>query len=686
MTFRAAVSIGLLCLALPAVGRALPAVGRALPPFGPQDVFELEWISDIDVSPDGERILYLRNGFDIMTDAPVESLWIVGRRGGEATPLLSDIGGISAPRWSPEGRRIAFVGDAADGKGAQLFVHWVDSGKTVRLTQLQDRPQSIAWSPDGRSLAFHMRVREKPEPIAKLLEKPEGAKWAPQPRVMERLIYRNDGGGYVKPGYTQLFLVPAEGGTPRQLTDGPFQHGGEPAWLPDGSALIIEANRREDWEYESRNTELYRVAIGTAEISQLTDRFGPDRSPAVSPDGRFVAYLGYDDDRRSHVDMALYLHDIGKGTSRRLSPPLPGSVDDMVWSSDSSSLTMQYDVEGDTRIARIGLDGRVRDIVTSGVGGLDIGRPYSQASFDVGGDTLAFTATTPERPADLSIVRSGGRAERITRVNEDLLGQRELGRVETRWVDSLVDDVRIQTWVVRPPGFDASRRYPLILEIHGGPHTNYGPRFSSEIQLMAAAGYVVLYANPRGSTSYGEAFANLIDKDYPGKDYDDLMAAVDSVVAEGYIDERNLFVTGGSGGGSLTAWIVGKTGRFRAAVAAKPVINWYSFLTTSDIGEYVSDRWFRGPPWENSEEYLRRSPLSLVGNVETPTMLLTGEADFRTPMSESEQYYQALRMRRVPTALVRFPEASHALVSRPSQLAAKIAYIIGWFERYRLRD
>jgi acylaminoacyl-peptidase len=225
----------------------------------------------------------------------------------------------------------------------------------------------------------------------------------------------------------------------------------------------------------------------------------------------------------------------------------------------------------------------------------------------------------------------------------------------------------------------------LILEIHGGPFADYGDRFGAEIQLYAAAGYVVLYVNPRGSTSYGEAFGNLIHHAYPGDDYDDLMSGVDAAIATRYVDPDNLFVTGGSGGGVLTAWIVGKTDRFRAAVSAKPVINWHSFVLTADMSPFFYRYWFSAPPWERPEEYLRRSPLALVGNVKTPTMLMTGEQDYRTPMSESEQFYQALKLRRVETALVRVPDAPHEMIVRPSQLIAKVTHILAWFEKYRKR-
>ena len=273
-----------------------------------------------------------------------------------------------------------------------------------------------------------------------------------------------------------------------------------------------------------------------------------------------------------------------------------------------------------------------------------------------------------------------------TALNANGVGTLNLARVEERWVESPAGKEPIQAWVVLPPDFDPQRSYPLILEIHGGPHAAYGPHFSSEVQLYAAAGHVVLYVNPRGSTSYGERFANLIHHNYPNEDYDDLMAAVDALLAEGYIDEERLYVTGGSGGGVLTAWIVGKTDRFRAAVVAKPVINWASFVLTADISPYVARYWFPVLPWEDPEHYWKRSPLSLVGKVTTPTLLLTGESDLRTPMAETEQYYQALKLRGIDTAMVRIPGASHSIAQRPTQLMAKVAAVLEWFARYGADD
>ncbi len=276
----------------------------------------------------------------------------------------------------------------------------------------------------------------------------------------------------------------------------------------------------------------------------------------------------------------------------------------------------------------------------------------------------------------------GDDVRRVTRLNEDLAAARDMGTVEELYTESTVDKRRIQSWILKPAGFDASRKYPLILEIHGGPYTNYGDRFSLEDQLYAAAGYVVLYVNPRGSTSYGAEFANLIENDYPGKDYNDLMDAVDATITKGYVDPDRLYVTGGSGGGVLTAWIVGNTDRFKAAVVAKPVINWASFALYADNTAYFTKYWFEKPPYEDYESYWKRSPLSLAGQVKTPTMLLTGEQDYRTPIAESEQYYAALKLAGVETAMVRIQDSGHGITNRPSNLMAKVSAVLGWFERY----
>jgi acylaminoacyl-peptidase len=527
-----------------------------------------------------------------------------------------------------------------------------------------------------------MRVPVETPTMGVLPKAPEGAQWAPPPVVIDRIVYRNDGSGFRPEAFYQVFIIAADGGAARQLTKGPYDHNSRIAWAPDSSALYFSANRGDDWAMNVKNSDLFRLDVSSQVLTRLTDRQGKDESPAISPDGSRLAYLGWDDHKMSHHRDRLYVMDLKEGSSRELLEDLDRSISNPHWSADGTRIFFQFDDQGDTVLALTDLDGNMRRLASS-LGGTSLGRPYAGAAYAVGGgDRYAFTLGTTEHPADIATGRDGDEPLQLTALNANGIGRKNLARVEERWIKSSAGGVDIQAWVAFPPEFDATQKYPLILEIHGGPHTNYGLRFSAEVQLYAAAGYVVVYLNPRGSTSYGEGFANLIHHNYPSEDYDDLMSAVDAVIAEGYVDTEQLYVTGGSGGGVLTAWIVGKTDRFRAAVVAKPVINWTSFVLTADNSPSFAQYWFPAMPWEEPEHYWKRSPLSLVGNVTTPTMLLGGDADFRTPISETEQYYQALKLQGVATAMVRIPGASHSIARRPSQLMAKVAAILAWFERY----
>lgn len=646
------------------------------------DVFQLEYADDAQISPDGSRIVYVRVSHDIMTDRARRNLWMVNADGTNNRPLLSGIRSFSSPRWSPDGTRIAYV-SAAEGS-PQLYVRWLDSGQTALLTNLTEPPDAITWSPDGKSIAFTQLVPANKPPLAAPPAKPDGATWAPPVKVIDRVTYRADGAGYLESGFDHIFIVSAEGGTPRQLTEGDFFDGGPLSFTPDGKHIVFSANRGADWERDPQNSEIFSVEVATQKLTRLTRRQGPDNSPAVSPDGRKIAYLGFDDQYLGYQVTHLYVMDFDGSNAREVSGGFDRDVENPRWAANGRAIYFSYDERGVKKLGVTTLDGKIRTLA-EGLGGTDLGRPYTSGGYSVARNgRAAFSHNTPARPADVGTAASGSPQRVITALNDDSLGNKTLGAVrELDWKSSK-DQRAVQGWVINPPDFDAAKKYPLILEIHGGPFAAYGPNYATELQLYAAAGYIVLYANPRGSTSYGAEFGNLIHHAYPGDDYDDLMSGVDALIAEGNVDANNLFVTGGSGGGVLTAWIVGKTDRFRAAVVAKPVINWSSFVLTSDANNFFYKYWFGALPWEKPEEYWRRSPLSLVGNVKTPTMLITGEADYRTPIEESEQYYQALKLRKVDTLMVRIPEASHGgMVARPSNLIAKVDNILAWFGRYR---
>ena len=646
------------------------------------DVFQLEIAGDPQISPDGSQVAYVRQSNDIMIDQLKANIWIVGTNGRGHRPLLSGTDSYSSPRWSPSGDRIAYV-SSAEGRGPELYVRWMDTGQTALLSNLPASPGALSWSPDGTQIAFTSFVKSEGPKLASPPEQPEGAEWAPPVIVIDSIYYRADGRGYLEAGNTHLFVIPPDGGTPRQVTSGDYDHSGPLAWSPDAGQIVLSSNREDDWQFNRRNTELWSVDVADGDMRQLTDRFGPDGSASFSPDGSKIAYLGYDDKKMGYHNVNVYVMNANDGSIQELTSEFDRSVSDVQWAGSSNRLYIQYDDHGKRNLATLTMNGQISSFAND-VGSAGISRPYTSGGFSVADNgAYAYSAGATDRPADLAAGRRGAAPSKLTNLNDDLLAHKTLGNVEEINWESSVGDHEVQGWIVTPPDFDADQDYPLILEIHGGPFTAYGPHFSIENQLYAAAGYVVLYTNPRGSTSYGDEFANEIHHNYPGQDYDDLMSGVDAVIARGYIDEDQLFVTGGSGGGVLSAWIVGKTTRFAAAVVAKPVINWISEALYSDISTMVPEYWFDKMPWEDPDEYWRRSPLSLVGNVTTPTMLMAGESDHRTPIPESEQYYQALKLRKIDSALVRVPESSHGIARRPSNQIAKVDNILAWFARYR---
>jgi len=672
-----------LLLSLPAlVSPSLisPALAQSDPVFTAEDVFALEWASDPQISPDGEHVVYVRNGMDRMKDRRTRRLWIVGRDGAGHRKLTNDEHPESSPRWSPGGEQVAYV--ASTNEGSEIYVYSLATGQSARLTQLDESPSNLRWSPDGSQLAFSMLVPETaPSMDVDLPTPPEGAEWADKPTLITRLRHEADGRGDLDHGYHHLFVLPADGGTPRQITTGNYHHRSAVSWLPDGSAFVFSANRIADWAYDRVESEVHLAQLEDRTITTLTDRNGPDASPAVSPDGRQIAYVGFDDQVQTFQNRRLYVMNVDGSDRRILSGDLDRSLSDPVWAANGRSIYVSYLDSGETIVARMGLDGEVQEVAEDG-GGLAVGRPYTGSMHSVASDgTVAFTHASPTRLADVAVQTAGSDAQRLTRLNDDLLPHRTLGDLEEiTWTAE--DGRTIQGWVVQPPNFDAEQEYPLLLEIHGGPIASYGPMFSAEMQLYAAAGYVVLYANPRGSTGYGEEFANLLYHDFPGGDYGDLMAGVDAVLGTGVIDRDRLYVAGGSAGGTMTAWIIGSTNRFRAAAVHKPVMNWYSKTLVADNYYAYADYRYPGHAWENSEKYLEESPVSLVGNVETPTITIVGTDDLRTPLSEAKQMYHALKVRQIDAALVEIPGASHGIAARPSQLAAKIAYTLAWFERY----
>ncbi|MBK6488877.1 MAG: S9 family peptidase [Gemmatimonadetes bacterium] len=638
--------------------------------LGIEQYLDWEDVQSPRLSPDGKQVIYTRRWIDKLNDRWESSLWTMGVDGTRNRFLVN--GG--SVEWSPDGQRIAYIA-SGEPAGSQIFVRWMDAeGAVSQVTRVSEGPSDIQWSPDGKSIAFRMMVPFREQWNLAVPAAPKGAKWVEPPRVVTRLDYRQDRVGFNDGGYNQVFVVSADGGTPRQLTSGEWDHGA-PQWMPDGTSIVFTADRVQDAEYRWRESDIYRVDVTSAQITQLTQRKGPDQQPTPSPDGKLIAFTGYDSTDASWIDSKLYVMNADGSNRREISGTLDRSPQGLMWAPDGTGLYFNVENEGSRNLYVASLTGQVRP-VTNGTHVLTVS--------DIGKSGVVLgTLSTPVKPNDVvtfTLQRPDPR--QLTSINDDVLTGKKLATTEEIWYTSK-DGMRIQGWIVKPPDFNASRKYPLMLEIHGGPHSMYNVGFSFARQEHVGNDFVLLYTNPRGSTGYGSAFGNAIKNAYPDKDFDDLMVGVDSVINRGFVDTKRLYVFGCSGGGVLTAWIVGHTDRFAAASSNCPVTNWMSFVGTTD-----SPGWYRNfakPFWEDPSEHLRRSPIMYVGNVKTPTMLMTGVQDLRTPMPQTEEFYEALKFRKVPTAMIRFNNEWHGTSSTPSNFLRTQLYLRSWFDRWPQR-
>ena len=640
------------------------------------DYLDWEDVQDPQLSPDGKQVVFTRRWIDKMNDKWESSLWIMNADGSRARFLVNG----SSPKWSPDGTRIAFTNTPASSatpntEKAQIFVRWMDAeGAVTQLTRLTETPGSIEWSPDGKWLAFSMQVPARNDWRVDMPAAPKGAKWAEAPRIVQKLNYRADRQGFIEDGNSHLFVLSADnGGTPRQITSGAFNHGA-PHWTPDGKSIVFSGLRQPNAEYAWRESDIYRIDVASGAITQLTTRKGPDGNPTPSPDGKWIAYTGYDSTSDTWTDAKLYVMSANGTGHKLLVPKWDRTPSDLTWSKDGSTIYFNAENEGARNLY-------VASVATGDVKPVTTGRQVLSVTSINANGTAVGVMSTASHPADVVAftLAAPSNIKWLTEVNEDVLAGKKLATSEEVWYTSK-DGLKMQGWIVKPPDFDRSKKYPLILDIHGGPHAMYNLAFNFARQDHAANGYVSLYVNPRGSTGYGSAFGNAIKNAYPGKDFDDLMAGVDTVLGRGYVDAKNLFVYGCSGGGVLTAWIVGHTNRFAAASSNCPVINWVSFVGTTDGASWYYN--FEKLPWEDPSEHLRRSPLMYVGSVTTPTMLMTGVNDLRTPMEQTEQFYRALKLRKVPTAMIRFNDEWHGTSSKPSNYLRSQLYLRSWFQKY----
>ncbi|MDE3173336.1 MAG: S9 family peptidase [Gemmatimonadota bacterium] len=626
------------------------------------------------LSPDGSQIVYARRHVDKMDDRWRTSLWIMDADGTHDRFLADGSGAV----WSPDGQRIAYVGEGKPA-GGQIFVKWVDrEGPGSQISNLTESPSNLAWSPDGKTLAFNMNVADPPDPAFRIAmpAPPRGAKWVEPPKIVTRLNFRRDRVGYSDTYYTQIFVIPADGGEARQLTTGDW-NASAPAFSGDGQRVAFSSLRVPDADHEFRHSQIYAANVTTGNVEQITHAAGTNGGPVYSPDGRLIAYVHADSvDHSAWAEAKVWVMNADGSDAHAVTASLDRPVLDPQWAPDGKGVYFNVQSEGSENLSFASLAGQVRAVTTG---------TQVLAVTDIARTGLAVgIRSTPMLPNDVVTfqVPATGTVSTFaqrTNVNASILAGKQLGTTEGIWYTSL-DGLRIQGWVVKPPDFDPRKKYPLILHIHGGPQAMFNVAFNFANQDEAAHGYVVLYTNPRGSTGYGEKFTNLIDNDYPDKDFDDLMAGVDTVVGRGYVDTKNMFVYGCSGGGVLTAWTVGHTDRFAAAVVQCPVIDWISFVGVTDGAGWYEN--FAKPFWEDPSEWLRRSPITYVGHVKTPTMLMTGVLDLRTPIPQTEEFYRALRLRGVPTAMLRMNNEYHGTSSTPSNFLRTQLYVRGWFERW----
>ncbi|HMA44776.1 MAG TPA: S9 family peptidase [Gemmatimonadales bacterium] len=642
----------------------------------------LDWeqVSDPQLSPDGSQIVYTRMWVNRLEDRWESALWIMSADGSKNRFLTKG----SGARWSPDGSRIAYLADG-EPKGTQVFVRWMDAeGATSQITRVTEAPSELHWSPDGKSLSFAMLVRHATPWTISMPAAPTGANWTAAPRVVDRLHYRQDRRGFMEDGYLHLFLVPAEGGTPRQLTSGDWNVGARfdglssgvgYDWTPDGKAIVVDGLKDAGADHNYRASRLYVVNVASGAIRQLTTRPGTWSDPVISPDGRTVAFTGYDSADVSYRAADLWLIGVDGGGMRKISGDLDRDPGGVRWAPDGSGVYFTAGDRGAENVWLATLAGSGPRQVTSGA------HMLSLTSLDRNLNAVG-TQSDPANPPDVVRfnLRRPGPVTTLTDVNADVLDRVHLAKIEEVWYGSS-GGARIQGWIVKPPAFDPSRKYPLILEIHGGPHGMYGVGFNYMFQNFAANGYVVLYVNPRGSTGYGSAFGNAIFHAYPSVDYDDLMAGVDTLVGRGYVDTTRMYVSGCSGGGVLSSWVIGHTHRFAAAAVRCPVIDWISMAGETDIPLFTYN-FFDAPFWEKPEQWLKQSSLMYVGNVTTPTMLMTGELDLRTPMPQTEEFYAALQYRGVEAVMLRFNGEYHGTGSKPTNFMRTQLYMMSWFQKH----
>jgi len=686
-------------------------------PITEQDLLSFAWVADPQIAPDGSHVAFVRVTVDRQADQYVSTIWIVKADGTDAPRQITAGQRDTAPRWAPDGDRLAFVrAIEKDGRTqpSQIYVLPMRGGEPRPVTEMPRGAANPVWSPDGRTIAFSSTAR--PDDLKTAAA--EGSKPAPDAkgrtsdvRVITEAVYRANGvsgSGYVerdRPASIWTIAVPDANDdrrAPVRVTAGDFAASNH-QWSPDGREIYFTSDRRREPYYYPDDSDLFAVLRTGGDPRRVASIDGTIGAFALSPDGRKIAFIGAANGRpeRSYDQPDLWVLDLPAGTPRNLTTSYDfdiggGLAGDQraprgqhpaapIWNADGTCVFVRAGERGTARLLPVEVESGRTDLYTGHTPGTDA--EVLSYTADATAQRFAFVLSTPTVVGDLYSIdgASGGAPRKLTSFNDGLFGQLKMNAPEEIWYSSF-DGRKIQGWILKPPDFDAAEKYPLILQIHGGPHAAYGNTFTHEFQWMAARGYVVLYVNPRGSSNYGQDFGNVIQFRYPGDDYRDLMAGVDELVKKGYVDPQRLGVTGGSGGGLLTNWVVTQTTRFKAAVSQRDISDWSNFWYTADFALFTP-RWFRKAPFENPAEFASRSPITHAAKIETPLMFILGDEDWRTPPAAGgEELFRALKYLKRPTVMVRFPGENHELSrsGRPWHRVERLQHIVGWFDKYLL--
>jgi dipeptidyl aminopeptidase/acylaminoacyl peptidase len=673
------------CGALLLIGHVNAELG-AVQGFAPMDIFELRQAITPEISPDGRRLAYTMIVRDVQTDTRVRTIQL--SKDLRTWTQLNDSEGCSIAGWAPDSRRLALVCQRS--QGSVIEVRDTDSDARIAVAQSPFPIAGVAWAHDASRLAYEGFVAAPPMMVPGIPVPPPGAKWAvPFGPPEQRLRMSFDGVGDLPNGSFQTFVVASNAaGRAQQLTDGPswtgFGLGPDLAWSSDDAEIFFSALRTPDWDLHGGERDIYAVHARGGAVRRLTDLPGAETNLAVSPDGKLLAFTAVQERGLSYQNRQLYVMPLPGGKPELLSGKLDRSIGQLAWRADGRALLVSYEDDGTHSLATVMLNGKVVPFAHE-LGGDSLELPFSYGSFSVSrSGAVAYVRSTSTVPSDVIVKAGNGDGHAVTDLNS-ALARRIGGFIPARPLSVAArDGTPLQGWVIRSRARRAGEHSPVILDIHGGPYAQYADRFSIKYQLLAAAGYSIVYSNPRGSTGYGEAFANTTHDNWPGPDYDDLIDVLDAAIKEESFDAENQFVAGTSSGAMMSLWCVGHTDRFRAAAVAKVPVDMNSWMLTSDVGpEYL--RWFGNVlPWNDPEKYWRRSALSLVSHIHTPVLLITGDQDLRTPQSGVREMYTALKLSGVETALLRGVNVSHnSSAYRPSMFLQEVAYSRWWFDKHK---